>query len=129
VQDVVQSAIGGMNVTTTVEGLQRFPLNLRYLRDFRDDIPALREVLVSSPSGQQTPLGQLAIIKITPGPPMIRSENAQRTAWVFVDIAGRDLGGYIKEARAVVAKEVQLPQGTRSFFQGNSNSGRRRFHG
>ena len=79
VQDVIQTAVGGMNVTTTVEGLERYPLNVRYARELRDDIPALREVLVAAPNGAQVPLGQLADIRITSGPPMIRSENAQRT--------------------------------------------------
>ncbi|HLQ37585.1 MAG TPA: efflux RND transporter permease subunit, partial [Planctomycetota bacterium] len=108
VQDVIQSAAGGMNVTTTVEGLERYPLNVRYLRDFRDDIPALESVLVAAPRtgpdqiSLQVPLGQLARIKITPGAPMVRSENAMRTAWVYVDIAGRDLGGYVREARQAI---------------------------
>src|SRR5205814_94946 len=113
VQDVIQSAIGGMNIpgTTTVEGLERYPLNVRYARELRDDPAALREVLVTNSSGVQIPLGQLANIRINPGPPMIRSENAQRAAYVYVGIAGRDLGGYIKEARQTIAKEVPLPTG------------------
>ena len=111
VQDVIQSAVGGMNVTTTVEGLERYPLNLRYARELRDNTPSLEQVPVATPTGAQIPLKQLATIKITPGPPMIRSENAQRTAWVFVDIAGRDLGGYVQEAKRVVAEQVQLPAG------------------
>ena len=124
VQDVIQTAIGGMNVTTTVEGLERYPLNVRYLRDFRDDIPALEQVLVASPmqgpqgTHVQIPLGQLAKIQVNKGAPMIRSENAQRSAWIFVDIAGRDLGGYIKEAREVVARQVQLPPGYTRMFSG-----------
>jgi Cu(I)/Ag(I) efflux system membrane protein CusA/SilA len=75
VQDVIQSAVGGMTVTTTVEGLERYPLNVRYARELRDDIPSLKRVLVATPAGAQIPLGQLADIRITPGPPMIRSEN------------------------------------------------------
>ncbi len=118
VQDVIQSAVGGMNITTTVEGLERYPLNIRYARELRDDVPSLQRMLVSTSSGMQIPLGQLARITINPGPPMIRSENAQRTAWVFVDIAGRDLGGYIKEAREVVAKQVHLPTGYTLIFAG-----------
>ncbi len=118
IQDVIQSAIGGMNITTTVEGLERYPLNVRFARELRDDVPALRELLVSTPSGAQVPLGQLATISINPGAPMVRSENAQRTAWVFVDIAGRDLGGYIAEARKVVAEQVQLPTGYTILFSG-----------
>ncbi len=124
IQDVIQSAIGGMNITTTVEGVERYPLNVRYLRDYRDDLPALDQVLVTTPmagpEGErvQVPLGQLADIRITPGPPMIRSENAQRTAWIFVDIAGRDLGGYIAEARRVVGQQVELPPGYTLVFSG-----------
>ncbi|MCC6970621.1 MAG: efflux RND transporter permease subunit [Phycisphaerales bacterium] len=124
VQDVIQSAIGGMNVTTTVEGAERYPLNIRYLRDYRDDIPALRQVLVTGamagPDGvrPQVPLGEIAEIRLSPGAPMIRSENAQRTAWVFVDIAGRDLGGYIAEARRIVARDVPLPPGYTLVFSG-----------
>ena len=124
VQDVIQSAVGGMNVTTTVEGPERYPLNVRYLRDFRDDLPALENVLVTAPMSDgrgntlQVPLGQLAMIRINPGAPMIRSENAMRTAWIYVDIAGRDLGGYIAEARRVVAQEVELPAGYTLVFSG-----------
>lgn len=124
VQDVIQTAIGGMNVTTTVEGVERYPINIRYHRDYRDDIPALEQVLVTStmpgPKGEraQVPLGQIAKIKLTPGAPMIRSENAQRTAWIFVDIAGRDLGGYIAEARRVVARDAALPPGYTLVFSG-----------
>lgn len=124
VQDVIQSAIGGMNVTTTVEGLERYPLNVRYARELRDDIPSLLRVLVSTPTGPQIPLGQLLTekdgkkIRINPGPPMIRSENAQRAAWIFVDIAGRDLGSYIAEARRVVAEQIKLPAGYTIIFSG-----------
>lgn len=118
VQDAIQSAVGGMNVTTTVHGLERYPLNLRFARDYRDDIPSLKELLISTPTGSQIPLGQLAAISINPGPPMIRSENAQRTTWIFVDIAGRDLGSYIAEARKTIAREVQLPPGYTISFAG-----------
>jgi Cu(I)/Ag(I) efflux system membrane protein CusA/SilA len=111
VQDVIQTAVGGMNITTTVEGLERYPLNVRYARELRDDIPALEQVLVTASNGAQIPLGQLVAIKINPGPPMIRSENAQRTAWIFVDIAGRDLGGYVQEAKQIVAQQAPLPAG------------------
>ena len=120
IQDVIQSAVGGMNVTTTVEGLERYPLNVRYARELRDDLPSLRQVLVSAPTGAQIPLGQLADIKINPGPPMIRSENGQRTAWIFVDIdtSKRDLGGYVAEAKRVVAEQVPLPAGYTTVWSG-----------
>ncbi len=118
IQDVIQSAIGGMNITTTVEGAERYPLNLRYARELRDDIPALQDILVPNPSGAQVPLGQSAAFRINPGAPMIRSENAQRTAWVYVDVAGRDLGGYIRQARECIARELSLPQGYTVVFSG-----------
>ncbi len=118
VQDVIQAAVGGMNVTTTVEGLERYPLNVRYARELRDDVPSLREVLVATPTGAQIPLGQVAKISINQGPPMIRSENAQRTAWIFVDIAGRDLGGYVAEAKRVAAEQVQMPAGYTRVWSG-----------
>ncbi len=118
VQDVLMTAVGGMNVTTTVEGLERYPVNVRYARELRDDIPALREVLVAAPSGAQIPLGQLADLHLTPGPPMIRSENAQRTAWIFVDIAGRDLGGYVAEAKRVAEEQVTMPPGYTRVWSG-----------
>lgn len=117
-QDVIQTAIGGMTITTTVEGLQRYPVAVRYLRDFRDDPEALREVLVPAKDGAQIPLGQLAEIRVNPGPPMIRSENAQRTAWIFVDITGRDLGGYVADAKRVVADQVPLPPGYTRVWSG-----------
>ncbi len=111
IQDVIQTAIGGMNVTTTVEGLARYPLNIRYARELRDDPESLKQVLVMTKSGAQIPLGQLATIQINPGPPMIRSEDAQRAAFVFVDVSGRDLGGYVKEAKQKVAEQLKLPPG------------------
>ena len=120
VQDVIQTAIGGMNVTTTVEGPERYPLNIRYARELRDDIPALKRVLVAAPTGAQVPLGQLADIRITPGPPMIRSENGQLTAWIYVDIdtSQRDLGGYVTEAKEVVRTQVPLPPGYNHVWSG-----------
>jgi len=113
VQDVIRTAVGGMNVTTTVEGLERYPLNVRYARELREDVPALRRVLVTAPAGAQIPLGELATMTITSGPPMIRSENGQRTAWIFVDIddSQRDLGGWVAEAQRVVRAQVPLPAG------------------
>ncbi len=118
IQEVIQTAIGGMKVTTTVEGLERYPLNVRYARELRDDVPALKRVLVATPGGAQIPLEQLAEIRINPGPPMIRSENARRTAWIFVDIAGRDLGGYIAEARSAMTRQLKLPPGYTVIFSG-----------
>ena len=111
VQDVISTAIGGMKISTAVEGLERYPINLRYARDLRDDPSSIKQVLVPTPGGAQIPLGQLADIKINPGPPMIKSENARRTAWVFVDVAGRDIGSYIADAQAAIAQQLQLPAG------------------
>ena len=111
VQGVVQMAIGGVNIAETVEGLERFPINLRYPRDWRDSPERLRELPVVTPSGAHIPLGQVAEIRLVDGPGMIRSENARRTGLVFIDIAGRDLGGYVAEAQRVVAEEVILPPG------------------
>ncbi|MQQ10847.1 CusA/CzcA family heavy metal efflux RND transporter [Epibacterium sp. SM1979] len=111
VQDVVQTAIGGTQVSESVEGLERFPINLRYPQEWRNSPERLRDLPVVTPSGAHIPLGTLAEIKIVDGPSMIRSENARRTGFVFIDIAGRDLGGYVNEARAVVADTVTLPPG------------------
>jgi len=118
VQDVVSSALGGMKVTTAVEGLERYPINIRYARDLRDDPTSIKRVLVSSPSGAQVPIGELAEVKINSGPPMIKSEGARRTAWIFVDIAGRDLGGYIKDAQAAMAEKLSLPPGYTLIWSG-----------
>jgi Cu(I)/Ag(I) efflux system membrane protein CusA/SilA len=118
VQDVIMTAMGGMNVTATVEGLERYPVNVRYARELRDNVPMLKRTLVATPAGAQIPLAQIADFKINPGPPMIRSENAQRTAWVFVDMTGRDLGGYVKEARRVVEDRVPLPAGYSRVWSG-----------
>jgi Cu(I)/Ag(I) efflux system membrane protein CusA/SilA len=111
VQDVVQTAIGGMQVSESVEGLERFPINLRYPQEWRNSPERLRDLPVVTPSGAHIPLGTLAEIDIVDGPSMIRSENARRTGFVFIDIAGRDLGGYVNEARALVAETVDLPAG------------------
>ena len=111
VQDVIQFAIGGMNITTTVEGLERFPVNLRYARELRDDLPALRAVLVPTPSGHQIPLGQLADLRYTVGPPSIKSENAKPNAWVYVDIRNIDVGSYVERARQAVAEAIEVPPG------------------
>ena len=111
VQDVVQTAIGGMQVSESVEGLERFPINLRYPQEWRNSPEKLRDLPVVTPSGAHIPLGTIADIQVVDGPAMIRSENARRTGFVFIDIAGRDLGGYVNEARALVAETVDLPIG------------------
>ncbi len=111
VQDVIQSAVGGRTVTRTVEGRERYPVNVRYERAFRDDLPALEQVLVKAPGGALVPLGQLASISLTEGPAMIRDENGQLAGYVYVDTGTSDLGGYVERAREAVAAAVTLPTG------------------
>jgi len=111
VQDVIMSALGGMNVSSTVEGLERYPVNVRYPHELRDNLPALRQTLVPTPAGAQVPLRQLATFEVHKGPPMVKSENARLTSWVYVDITGIDVGTYVKNAQAAVARDVVLPAG------------------
>lgn len=130
VQEVVQAAVGGMNVTSTVEGLERHPVNIRYPRALRDDLESLRAVLVATHSGPVpegpmhsatgmsgtgggfVPLGQLAALRTVKGPPMIKSENARPNAWVFIDLeSGQDVGSYVQRAKEAVAQQVELPPG------------------
>jgi Cu(I)/Ag(I) efflux system membrane protein CusA/SilA len=118
VQDVIQSAIGGMDVSWTVEGLERYPINIRYPRELRDNIARLRETLVATPSGLQVPLGQLASLDIHKGPPAIKSENARPNAWVFVDLRGIDVGTWVEKAKLDVASRVKLPAGYSLFWSG-----------
>ncbi len=110
-QMVIMSAIGGENITTTVEGRERYPVNLRYARELRDDIDKLKRVLVPTKSGAQIPLEQIADIKIALGPSMIRDENALLSGYVYVDMAGRDIGSYVRDAKKIVRQEVKLPEG------------------
>jgi Cu(I)/Ag(I) efflux system membrane protein CusA/SilA len=111
-QEVIEKAIGGENVTTTVEGRERYPVNVRYMRDFRADIGALSRVLVPASGGQrQIPLSQLATIKAASGPSMIRNEDGLLTGYIYVDIAGRDQNGYIEEAGGLLREKVKLPPG------------------
>jgi len=111
VQDIVRTAIGGMNVTETVEGRERYPVNLRYPQSERDSVERLRQLPVVTPSGQQIPLSAVAALEIEDAPPMIKSENARPNGWIYVDIEGVDLGGYVDAARAAVARSVELPAG------------------
>jgi len=111
VQDVIQAAVGGVNVSETVEGLERYPINIRYPRAFRDSIDAIRLLPVVTPGGANIPLSDVAGINIVDGPPSIKSENARVTGWIYVDIKDRDLGSYVKEAQNVVNKSVDLPSG------------------
>jgi Cu(I)/Ag(I) efflux system membrane protein CusA/SilA len=100
-----------MKTNTAVEGLERYPINIRYARDLRDDPSSIKQVLIATPTGAQIPLGEVATVKIEPGPPMIKSENARRTAWIFVDISGRDIGSFIADAQTAIQQKLQLPAG------------------
>jgi Cu(I)/Ag(I) efflux system membrane protein CusA/SilA len=111
VQNVIATALGGMRLSESVQGRERYGIMLRYDRPFRETAEDLGNILVDTPDGAQIPLGQLATIKFTPGPQMIVSENARLNGWVFVDITGRDIGGYVKEAQRVVTEKVKLPPG------------------
>jgi Cu(I)/Ag(I) efflux system membrane protein CusA/SilA len=111
VQDVIMSAVGGENVTTTIEGRARFPVNVRYPRELRDDLGKLGAVLVMTPSGAQVPLAQLADLHTVLGPSMIRNENGLLAGYVYVDTGVSDIGGYVERAKQAVAREVQLPSG------------------
>jgi Cu(I)/Ag(I) efflux system membrane protein CusA/SilA len=105
------SAVGGMNVTLTVEGLERYPVNLRYGSELRDTPEKLRRILVPTPSGAQVPITQLADIQIVKGPPAIKSENARNNAWIYVDLTGIDVGTYVKKAQQVIREKIKLPPG------------------
>jgi Cu(I)/Ag(I) efflux system membrane protein CusA/SilA len=118
VEDVIQSAIGGMNVSWTVEGLERYPINIRYPRELRDSPERLTEILVATPSGLQVPLGQLAKIDIHEGAPGIKSENARPNAWIYVDLRGIDVGTWVQRAQAAVRDQVKLPDGYDIFWSG-----------
>jgi len=111
IQDVISTAIGGMNVTETVEGLQRYPVNLRYPRYVRDSLDQLKALPIVTPIGQHIPLQAVADLRIEDGPPMIKSENARLNGWIYVDIKDVDLGTYVAHAREVVANEIDLPAG------------------
>ncbi len=118
VQNVIQTAIGGMSITNTVEGLERYPVNLRYSRELRDNIEALRRVLVPTPTGVQIPIGQLATISTRKGPMVIRSEGSRPNAWVYVDIKDIDVGTYVQNAQKVVSEKIELPAGYNIVWSG-----------
>jgi Cu(I)/Ag(I) efflux system membrane protein CusA/SilA len=111
VQEVVAGAVGGMNIGETVEGLQRFPINLRYPREIRDSLASLRALPIVTSRGQRLVLGDVAELRISDGPPMLRSENARQAGFVYVDIRGRDLRGAVLDMQRAVAERVQLPAG------------------
>jgi Cu(I)/Ag(I) efflux system membrane protein CusA/SilA len=123
VQEVLEVALGGMPLTTTVEGLERYTVNLRYDRDFRENLEALREIIVPTPAGAQVPLGQLAEVKTVRAPMGIKSENAVPNAWIYVDVKGIDIGTYVQMAQralneAIARGTVKLPSGYNIFWSG-----------
>jgi Cu(I)/Ag(I) efflux system membrane protein CusA/SilA len=111
VQEVVAGAVGGMNIGETVEGLQRYPINLRYPRELRDSLPKLRALAIVAPNGQRLVLSDVADLRISDGPPMLRSENARLAGFVYVDIRGRDLRGAVLDMQRAVSEQVVLPAG------------------
>ncbi|MFN2542934.1 MAG: efflux RND transporter permease subunit [Chthoniobacterales bacterium] len=111
INDIVESAIGGKNITTTVEGRERYPVNTRYARDFREDLDALRRVLVPTPSGAQVPISLLTDIQYKTGPPSVRSENGKLVGFVFVDITTSDIDGYVRKASRLLNQRIQYPPG------------------
>ncbi len=118
VQEVIESAIGGMNLTTTVEGRERYPVNIRYGRELRDDVEKLKRVLVPVMEGAQVPLGQLSDIRVTRGPGLVQSEGGRLTASVTLNIDGSDFGGYVKKASKAIAEHVKLPSGYSLIWSG-----------
>jgi Cu(I)/Ag(I) efflux system membrane protein CusA/SilA len=118
IQEVVQSAIGGMNIAETVEGLERYPISLRFPRELRNDLTSLRGIAVPTPMGHTVPLTQVADIAVAKGPPAIKSENARRTAWIYVDLDTSDIGGYVERARRAVEQQVRLPAGVSMVWSG-----------
>lgn len=111
VQQVVSIAVGGMNVGETIEGLERYPINVRYPQDYRESVAKLQNLPLVTPSGARIALADVADIRYEDGPPMIKTENARPNGWVFVDIDGRDLGSYVKDAKLAVAEQLNLPAG------------------
>jgi len=111
IQDVIQTAIGGMNVTTTIQGLERYPVNVRYNRGLRDDIDKLQRVLIPTPRGEHIPMAQVAKISIKKGPPVIKTENARLNAWIYIDLKDIDVGTYVENARSIIEDQLTLPTG------------------
>ena len=118
VEAVLETAIGGMTITTTVEGRERFAVNVRYYRDFRSDLGPLKRVLVPTMSGAQIPLGQLVDLKVSSGTTMVRSEEGELAGYVKIDVAGRDIGSYVRDLKKVVAEKVQVPPGYHLVWSG-----------
>ena len=110
-QTAVSSAIGGENVSTVINGRERFPISVRYLKDYRDNLDALRGILLMTPAGAQIPLSEVATISVSPGPSMIRDEGGELTGYVYIDLAGSDYGGYVKRASKILDANLKMPSG------------------
>lgn len=117
-QNIIRTALGGMKMAESIQGRERYNIMLRYDRPFREDPDDLSNILIPTPQGQHIPLGELAKIEFVEGPPMIKSENARLTGWVFVDIEDRDIGSYVEEAQKIVAEKVDLPAGYALIWSG-----------
>jgi Cu(I)/Ag(I) efflux system membrane protein CusA/SilA len=117
-ENILMSAVGGNQISTTVEGRERYSVNVRYLRDYRSDVGALQRVLVATPSGAQIPIGEIADIHMRTGPGMIRDENGRLSGYVYVDVSGRDIGSYVHDAKLAVAKNVKVPAGYELIWSG-----------
>lgn len=111
VGQIIESAIGGENIGATIEGRERYPINVRYLRELRDDPEKLKRILVTTPTGVQVPLAQLTTLRFVSGPPMIRDEDGMLSGYVYVDMTGRDVGGYVEDLKRIVQEKVTLPPG------------------
>ena len=122
VNEIVETAVGGMNVSQTIEGRERYPISVRYARDYREDPDALGRALVAAPSGAQVPLSQLARLRFATGPDMVRSEAGQLVGFVFVDVAERPIVDYVRDAQRAVAEQVALPTSTRLEWAGQFQS-------
>jgi len=121
-QAVISTAIGGDNVTTTIEGPERYPVNVRYLRDYRGNLDQLSRALVPAADGRQIPLAEIADIRVNTGPSMLRNENGMLCGYVYVDVSGRDLGGYVEEARRLVRDKIAVPPGYSIAWSGQYES-------
>src|SRR5205823_10833978 len=111
VQRLITSGMGGENIAVTVQGRYRFPINVRYLRDYRSDLQALKQMLIMTPDGAQIPLGEVAAVTVSQGPSMIRDEDARLTAYVFIDLNTADYGGYVARAQRVINSKLRMPPG------------------
>lgn len=118
IQDVVQSAIGGMNISETIEGLERYPVNVRYPRELRDDFEKLKRVLIPTPAGNQIALALVADLKLNRGPPVIKSENSRPNAWIYVDINTSDIGGFVAKAKKALVQQIAIPPGYTIIWSG-----------